>query len=340
MRFKSLLKRPLFILLTTIALASFLGSALLTSYNLSREIQPQSLPKPTFDANPSISLKFLYNGQLPQLEGNHSVYKSSDPNQSISESSIASYGLSLGFEQTFKYLPGAESDSYVFNKPSEGLIVSTNPNTIEYGNYNESQNSIKLKQDEYIPKVLNFLKISQLLSDNWSLDKGYVQLMITDGQGITIPTQNPTEAKYVEVKFNYLIDNKPMIDKQYRGYPIKILMNLDGSIKKATILLPPSNIQEVGRSASTTPQQALQAINAGQGTFTSLNNPEVAYTEIRQGDMESATFNSVELVYVYDYDTGSIQPFYRFQGYGYTTNGDKIEVGVIITALPQDVYQK
>ena len=43
---------------------------------------------------------------------------------------------------------------------------------------------------------------------------------------------------------------------------------------------------------------------------------------------------------VYDFDSGSIQPFYRFHGYGYTQDGAKIEVGVIITALPQNLYQK
>jgi len=197
-----------------------------------------------------------------------------------------------------------------------------------------------IEQGQYLDKAKQFLESKNLLSDVWSLDNGNIQPVTTDPQGIAIPIQNINAAKYVKVNFNYLLSELSIIDKLHRDYPVQLLLNLDGSVRKLTALLPPSGIKSVGTANTTTPQQALEAINNGQGTFSRLNNPEVAYTEIKQGDMSNATFNTVELVYVYDYDTGSIQPFYRFQGYGYTKDGTKIEVGVIITALPQDLYQK
>jgi len=334
-----LFKNPIIIILLILALFSFFGSLMLIMIKNSRQVKPQSLPFPTFSSDVDIKFKYSFSGQMPQLASKQTIYQTSNTSSSLSEQIISQYGIEFGFDSQSKFVQGVDNSVYLFKGENTSLSISTNPASLRYGNYIQTPNN-RISLDKYLSKARDFLENKQLVSKVWSLDNGYVQPVSIDPQGIAIPISDFNKAKYIELKFNYLLDKLSLIDKLHRDYPVQILLNLDGTVRKATILLPPSNIESLGSADTTLPQQALEAINNGQGTFSRLNNPEVAYTEIKQGDMSNATFNTVELVYVYDYDTGSIQPFYRFQGYGYTKDGDKIEVGVIITALPQELYQK
>lgn len=339
---KRIITKPIFVILAIIAILLFVISIIIQVTASKRTIQPQTLPKPSLKPNiiQPISLQFSYAGQMPEFNTKMAVYSSSIASDQFQEPLLADIGKSFGFTQSPIMDQGIEFNTAIFNKTNEDLVISYPPLTIDYGKYQTTQKPKSLNNsDQFLKFAQSFINSKNILSKTVALDSGYVQLSKTDEQGISLPVIDPNQADFIIVNFNYLLDNKPLIDKRNRDYPIKLVFNLDGSIRKATIIYPPTQINTLGNADITTPAQALQAINNGQGTFSKLNDPTVAYTELKQNDMNTATFNSVEIIYVYDFDNGAIQPFYRFQGYGYTQNGDKIEVGVIITALPQSLYQ-
>jgi len=340
---KEVITKPIFIILASLTIILFIISIILQIVAANKTIKPQTLPRPSLktDIIQPISLQYRYSGQLPQLTTKLSVFSVPQNTDQFQKPFLTELGKNFNFTQSPALDQGIEFSTAIFTKPNADLVISYPPLIIEYGNYQSTQRPKNLiDSEQFINLAKSFLAAKNILTNTVTLDNGYVQLLQTDQQGIGLPVSDPNLADYVSVNFNYLLDGKPLIDIRRRDYPVKLVFNLDSSIRKATIIYPPTLIDIVGTADITTPDQALQAINNGQGNFSKLNNPTVAYTELNQNDMSTATFNSVELVYVYDYDSSSIQPFYRFQGYGYTQDGEKIEVGVIITALPQDLYQK
>ncbi len=341
-RLQPIFKNPAFIILSAILIIIIIMSVVSLLLTKGQKLKTASIPKPNLPVTylQPLRLQYTYSGQLPQLDSKLYVYTSSNSNE-FTEERIKSIGANFDFPSVPDIDKGIEISTAIFTKDKEDMLISFPPLSLEYSNYFEMKEAKKLtKPDEYLMQAKKFISDRGITFTNLSLDKGYIQAVTTDRQGITIPVPNLNQATFVSVELNYLLDGKPLIDKQRREAPIKILLYLDGRIRKATIMYPLSNISSIGQTDLTLPSQALDAINNGQGIFSRLNNPHVAYTEIKPGELTNATFNSLDLVYIYDYDTGSIQPFYRFQGYGYTKNGDKIEVGVIITALPQDLYIK
>jgi len=340
---KKVITKPIFIILASLAIILFILSIILQILAANKTIKPQTLPRPSLktDIIQPISLQYRYSGQLPQLTTKFSVYSVPQNTDQFQAPMIAEIGRNFNFTQSPALDQGIEFSTAIFTKPNVDLIISFPPLTIEYGNYQPAQRPKNLiDSEQFVNLAKSFLTAKNILSNAVTLDNGYVQLLQTDQQGIGLPVSDPNLADYVSVNFNYLLESKPLVDKRRRDYPVKLVFNLDSSIRKATVIYPPTQIDTIGTADITTPDQALQAINNGLGTFSKLNDPSIAYTELNQNDMNTATFNSVELVYVYDYESSSIQPFYRFQGYGYTQDGAKIEVGVIITALPQDLYQE
>jgi hypothetical protein len=337
MNIKIILKNPLFIFLFIFAFILIGVGIFLNFSDSQKSIKPQTLPKATFAPQAiDLKLRYSYVGQLPIFENQFLIYQLLPENNL--ENQIEKVASQFGFSQSPQILKGVDFTSYVFNKDDESLTINSKPFSIEYNNYLQSS-SDKLNRQVLENAAQIFIQ-NIVLGDNFSYGAPYIQLMTTDFQGILMPTNSPENAQFAQISYNYLIDEIPVIDKGRQDYPIQILLNLDGSIKKATITLPPQNLEKIGQAKLTDPQEALNAINAGQGIISHLNNPQQAYTRVEPGDISRANLNSLEVIYLYDYDNLTLQPYYRFSGSGRTNDGDLIEIAVLITALPQEVYKK
>lgn len=337
---KIIFKNPIVKLLLFLTLVVAVLTIYLFVKNLSSGIKKQSLIKPQVESqtvNP-INLKYSFIGTLPQLASNDAVYQNQATQ--LTQNLADQISQKLDFKVSVKIYDDVLGKLYSYSQNNQSLLIYPNPILIAYSNSNPASKE-KLNKTQLIEKanaVLNNFK--DYFNQNLTLSPAYIQLMMTDFQGAFIKTDDPNEATHAQISFNYLLNQKPIVDTTYQNYPIKIILNLDGSINKFDMLLPPQNLTKLGQVELTNPSQALEAINSGQGTISYLNNPNQAYTNLYDGDIEQASLNSLEIVYLYDPSQHSLQPFYRFSGTAKDKNNEIIDVAVIITALPQDLFKK
>ena len=296
---------------------------------------PQPSIKPTID---QIKLQYQFQGQLPTLADHVNVYKLQNVQLFDGEKS-KTVAKQVGFSSEITVLKDVNGDFYAFTDSAKQLYIFPNPPEIRYRNFNESTQT-QLTQLELIAKAESFVSQFNSLTSPFVITKPYLQYKTSEVEGTYYNTQNSNQAKYAQVDFDLTIDTIPIIPKSHQSNAISLLLNLDGSVRKASISLIKGLPQNMGQTELTPVQIALQAINAGGGLISKFDNPTQAYTQIDATTVSSATLRSLELIYLYDFDTNTLQPYYRFSGTANTTSIELIEIEVLITALPQEVFQQ
>jgi hypothetical protein len=303
------------------------------------EIKPQTLPETSF---PSIhqpnNVRFSYAGDIPKLQTSASVYEVTDKiiaTREIAEEYAEKFNLS-NLNQTIE---GISGNLYIFTGEITRLYVYSEPLKLVYDDFNESTAN-RVSEEEFIDKAVLFLNRYLELTSPLSLGNPYLTFLTTTETGESYIRANSLhEAKNIQVDYNFILDGLPLIDKNLQSSPALILFNPDGTIKKATITIFPNQLVKVGTASLTNPREALGAINAGEGVISKFYNPDVGYSEIESRKIINSTFHSLELVYVYDYDSDQVHPFYRFIGIA-EVGGETLEVEALITALSQEVFIK
>ena len=302
-------------------------------------IKPNSLTQPSIP--PLVSqykLTYQYVGELPQLAKNVPVYQIAD--SFFTAEKAVQLASDFGFKQTPEILDDNGNKIYFFSQDNLSLTISTNPTRVEYGNYQEPSGTI-LPQQEVTSLVNSFIQKANIFGKS---QIGY-KLSYTRPLQVTPSSEKMIEtdyekANYLELTYNLLLNTYPVIPKDLQTDAIAILANKDGSIRKATITIVSQQVSIIGNATLAEPEAALQAMNAGGGIIATFNNPKQTYTQIDARTISSAQLRSLELVYLYDYDLKTLQPYYRFSGSAVTSNKDQINLSVLITALPQDLYKK
>ena len=192
-----------------------------------------------------------------------------------------------------------KGDVYLYQSEQESLFIYPKPLRLEYRNSKSPLPSqlllsqLEQTATEYIEKM-NFIKAPL------SPSKPQIQPMAIDFQGVTFPVGDISHAELVEFRYQLLLDNLPIIPKDRQQTALILLLNLDGSIKKATILILSDQIKTLGSATISDPEDALDALNAGLGRIALLSDPTQAYTEIKSDGLEQADLTSLELIYLYD----------------------------------------
>ncbi len=336
---KKLLVSPVAIMLLLLALfvASLAGLLIYNQINqqpLKGSLSQINLP-PTVA---QFKLKYKYIGELPKLKDRTTVYSVSESpvlNSDIANNLAQPFGLLTKEPQVLRDIKG---DVYLYQSEQESLFIYPKPLRLEYRNSKSPLPSqlllsqLEQTATEYIEKM-NFIKAPL------SPSKPQIQPMAIDFQGVTFPVGDISHAELVEFRYQLLLDNLPIIPKDRQQTALILLLNLDGSIKKATILILSDQIKTLGSATISDPEDALDALNAGLGRIALLSDPTQAYTEIKSDGLEQADLTSLELIYLYDYDQLVLQPYYRFSGTAKTKEDNLISIEVLITALPQEVYK-
>ena len=332
-----LYKNPLVIILLILIIFIGLTTLFLFIKQSKQEIPQQSLPKPSLPPSAQqVRLQYAYAGTLPTFKDPVIIYNTNSQLALTPEKAQTMAGQ-FGFSQSPQVLKDISGDVYLFSTNGEELFIYPKPLRLEY-RHTSNANTQKATQKELMDAGSVFLN-QHLQIDPYSLGKAYLEYLKAAGNGM-VAAQTLEEADYVQISYNLSLNNYPVVSKDRKDAPIILLLNADSSITKATITLLPQDLQSIGNAILASPDQALTAINAGQGTISLLNNPDEVYTEVDPRTVSFATLTSLELVYVYDFDSLTLQPYYRFFGNAKTTLGETLDVEILITALPQEVYKK
>lgn len=313
----------------------------LTWQKQANQIPPRSIAPVQF-ALPSqqAKLKYQYYGELPQLNNTVELFKLNN-NFVLNQDRAVIYAQAFGFNANPETWSNSGRTSYFFQNGSQSLLIIDNPLKIEFTDFSERiiSPAQTLSLEQLTPLATSFIQKPNLFNQSLSLDVTNAQPVKELG-GSAIPVNSINLAKYVLIDFNLQLNSVPILSKVNQIAPIQTLVNLDGSVRKATITLIPDQLESIGTAELTKPEEALAALNTGQGLISKLHNPNEAYTVLQPGEISAATLSSLELVYIYDHDIQQLQPYYRFSGNAQTTRGEMIEVEVLITALPQEVFKK
>ncbi|NMC35882.1 hypothetical protein GYA49_02440 [Candidatus Beckwithbacteria bacterium] len=331
-------KKYIFILIIALVIIVIVG-IILAWQKQTNQIAVNTLPKPSVKPTTTqLNLTYQYVGELPTFNKQITIY-STGKDEAFSSQEIQEYGQKFGFTNSSKQLQDISGIVYSFKQNDLSLSIFSNPPSLSYRNFT-SPGSNKLSQKDLVAKAQEFLDTAQIIGKQVMLSTPYLQPIAGSQTGEGLLKTTMDQASYVEINYNLVLDKLPIIPKDRQSYPITLLLNLDGSIRKASLTIFTKELSSLGKVTPAEPAAALQAINAGGGLLSKFSNPNQAYTEIDSNMISTATLRSLELVYLYDYDTNTLQPYYRFSGTANTTSAELIEIEVLITALPQEVFQQ
>jgi hypothetical protein len=325
------------LLLLSIATISIVSLNIILWFSeLNQPLPAQSLPQPTL--KPTVQqqrLTYTFTGNLPKLATTKPVFTTSPQPNSL-EQTAANIAAQLNFSGSPQINDTPYGTSYLYVYNDQSVSIKESPFLISYDN-NAQQLQNTLDEQTLITNANQF-----------------IQPLISSSINIQLISQTPMQkrvnnihqapsfeqADYLALSYAFKLNNTPIISKNHQTYPIDILMNLDGTVRKTTITMIPDQLEEIGTATLSTPAEALEAINNGQGIISTLNDPTVPYTVLEPGEIRTATLSSVEVVYLYDHDINQLQPYYRFAGTAESSLKRTIEIEVLITALPQEVFQQ
>ncbi|MGI5827683.1 MAG: hypothetical protein ACOX6V_01525 [Patescibacteria group bacterium] len=321
------------------AVAIALISVVLSVAKKRQAIPPQTLPQTSLPpTEQQFSLKYSYLGELPTLQRSAPVY-TFEGEQMLNQERALELAAPWGYSGEPQSFPDTSGTVFVFTDTNTSLTIYSSPAHLEYIDFTEKPLAAMLSEEELLNTASLFL--SQRLSHSrlFALSKPYITYKTSDGFNM-FDTSSLEQADYVELRYTYTLESLPVISKETQDHPIVLLLNVDGSVRKASITLFTENLTPLGTTQLTKPQEALNAVNSGLGTISTLHDPEVAYTQVQPQSITQAAFHSLELIYIYDADNRQILPYYRFSGIATTIDERRLEIEVLLTALPQEVFQK
>jgi hypothetical protein len=304
-----------------------------------REIKQESLPKsnlpPTVDR---LQLRYEYIGALPNLLTKASVYHIKEE-QILTKERAQEIGLRLGFKAVMRSVNDILGTTYIFNEGDRSLVIYPDPILLEYYDFSKVSDN-RLKEEKLKERAQNFIKpIFSNYGKTLELGNSYIEYKKNDFQGVAINAPTIEEAEFAEISYSLNLNGLPVISKDRQNVPIKILLNLDGSVRKATATLFSEQLKDIGIAELTLPSQAFSAINNGMGTISTLNDPKEGYTDIKASEISESKLRSLELIYIYDEDAKLVSPFYRFSGTAKASEDKLLEIEILITALPETVFK-
>ncbi|NMB56689.1 hypothetical protein GYA19_01975 [Candidatus Beckwithbacteria bacterium] len=326
------------IIVTILIIALNIGMAI---FKNQKSIEEGSLPATNIKPNiENLNLKYQYKGELSEVSKTATVYNIAKQ-QVLTPNLAQEIAQSLGFTEPAEGLDDISGTVYLFKKNDGNttLTIYPNPLKIKYSDYSQTQGE-PVEQKTIISLAQDFLTKNNFIEKPFALSKPYFEYKAVDFQGILIDPETSQDIKYAKISYNLDLEETPIVDQNSQTYPIEITSRLDGTILKAEITFIPNEIIKIGTADLAPAKDALDAINNGTGSIVKLNNPKIAYTQIDNQDITTATLYSLELIYVYDYDNQILAPFYRFSGVGNNKNGDVLEIEVLINALPQEYFKK
>ncbi len=142
----------------------------------------------------------------------------------------------------------------------------------------------------------------------------------------------PTQAGLIDVPFGFEIDSYPIYLEKSLEYPVRVMINADNQIQKATFhpffLTPKID----GKIKTLTVAEALANINANKATIISSYYEGFESESLEQ--ITSAALNTITIEYRVSSDTKRIVPYYRFSGQLINAQGQQF-YGEIITPAVQ-----
>lgn len=327
----------IFLIIIIIVIAGLEAYVLLQK--TSQTLPPGSIPQPSIPpvvTQPKI--KYTYQNDLPKLQESLEVFSVAKAIE-LNETKASELANGFGFNQTPQILDDVSGKVYSFQKDQQSLIIYPKPIRLDYYN-GQKPTSKRLNKDQLKSSANNFVGNLKFIGKSFTMSESYFRSVKTESGQEGFLDAPLNEAKFIDIRYNLKIRNVSIISKDRQSYPVQLLLNPDGSIQSTTITLIPDQISSLGSTRLAKPVEALNAINNGMGIVSYLDNSKESYAPADPNSISQANLTSVELVYLYDYDNATLQPYYRFSGTSQTTSGENLNIEVLITALPQDVYKK
>ena len=333
--------RKLLVLLAVLVLILGIVTVIAHYIELSQSVTPEELPKPSIPAlvEKDKNLTFVFGGTFPEFPNRIGVYKL---DASVPELTVAQADW---YRDQFKMSVAADySDraytTYYYNEDSRSLSVSQNPLRLEYTDTAEHDVAkIDLSGKKTLSEWTNrFVDYDAILGSEYRLIDPTLTLKKRVDVYNLIEVDSLTDADILTLSSYITYEGIPVLNQDRQTYPVEILTELDGHVIKATFSVFPPNPSFEGEVEVITPEKAVDALNGGSGSISVLNDPNLVYSDVSTRDIDSATIDTIEMVYIYDDDNLIFQPFYRLVGNALKTNGRPIEIEVLLSAVPEDFY--
>jgi hypothetical protein len=317
--------------------------------NKETTIKSNSLDKIGIEENEDIDFDYYFNGDLDNLPQVVNVYEMN--NVKLEDIEIKKLIGQFGFEDSEVKLGRY---NYIASNDNITVTFDTRSNYLQYGNKVEPSKSSRLDQNELLDIAKKFLAKNNLISNEFNLVEVEVSMLSTDGYNYK-QVENYNEAKFLEIRFGLALNGIEIINRERKSNIVDIVMNLDGSVNKATVfyLRQGALISEVGQAKLNDPKRALKEIKEGRGIISEVKDPTQSYTNLEEEDFEknvsglgkidigkNVFFKEAAVVYVWDNETNFIQPYYQFSGTVATVRTDNVAVKILIEALPEYLYKE
>ncbi len=327
----------LIILIVLIIVVGFLN--LYVVYRQNRQSIPsQSLPQPSLPpVATQVKLQYTFSGDLSQVLQTAPVYTVTNT-PTVTGQWGDEIAREFGFTSSGEILEDIRGKVYFYKQSPQSLTIFPQPFRIEFTDATKITPT-RLSQDQLIAVAESFLQNIPFLNTTFELTLSSFQPIQSIGSQEGYTTTSLSESEYIDIRYDVTLNEIPVLAKDRQNSPIQFLMTPDGTIRKATITLIPDQVNKVGDAQLTQPQVALEALNTTAGTVAKISNPQQAYTRITPNSISSATLATAEVILLYDYDTATLQPHYRFTGTAVTTTRETLDIEVLITALPQEVFK-
>jgi hypothetical protein len=113
---------------------------------------------------------------------------------------------------------------------------------------------------------------------------------------------------------------------------------LNGELNRAIIHGYPTQLDALGTAKLANSLSAYEALKKNAGTIAMIYDPNKYETELQPGELKQVRLVGLELVYLFDDETRTLQPFYSFTGYATNKKQERHEVTVLISALEEELF--
>jgi len=340
-------KLRLIVFLSIIIVILLVVYVIIDHKNRQTTIQKNSVDKIDLNKSEEVVLNYNYVGEFPNLEKTALAYEIIKREIDVDE--IKNLINNFGFQEKDIF---QGKYSYYASDMDKSVNYDAKSNFFQYLSYEEPIKTI-LEENELISRSKEFLEKNNLIDEKFKLSDPEIKYVSSDGYNL-IMVDHLVEAKYLQIRYNLLLNESPVISSERKNEPIEVLVNLDGTIKKASaMILFGSEFKKLGQAQLTQIHDALDAINDGMGVISEVIDPNSSYSSLTEEDFiksipglgqidigKNVLFNNIEIIYVWDNNTNSIQPFYRFSGMLNHAYSEDISIKVLIQALPEYLYKQ
>lgn len=150
-----------------------------------------------------------------------------------------------------------------------------------------------------------------------------------------IPTEDPTKASLVELRFHYTIGGLPFFSRLPDAPEAIISLDPSGNVVSANILRLPAVSLEGESIAVASYGIALNRLATGDKVFVRASPDTSAYIDLLAIDVPLSTINQVELGYYYSPGSFVLAPVYVFYGSGQNKKTKStIKTTTVVSAVP------